>query len=145
MIKQGFYGLNVRLLAYLFLCLWFIILSLPSMFFSVRIAGLIYQKVSFTSWFVFFCLSSVLCCWLVHSILEYYELIIYAFHSPIPSHHSSITLNCDKHGLSVSFISSIAIDKRVILIIIALNFPSRLSSFPQSTMIFLSVRFSYIF
>lgn len=62
MIKQGFYGLNVRLLAYLFLCLWFIILSLPSMFFSVRIAGLIYQKVSFTSWFVFFCLSSVLCC-----------------------------------------------------------------------------------
>ena len=65
-------------------------------------------------------------------------IIIYAFQFPIPSHQRSITLICVKHDLFVSFSSSIAIDKRVRWIIIALNSPSRLSSLPQS------VRFSYI-
>ena len=57
---------------------------------------------------------------LKYILFRYYELIIYIFHVPIPSHQCSITFICVKHGLFVSFTSSIAIDKRVRLIIIAL-------------------------
>ena len=52
-------------------------------------------------------------------LLRYYELIVYVFHFPIPSHQFSIILICVKHVLFASFSSSIAIDKRVILITIA--------------------------
>ena len=77
--------------------------------------------------------------------LRYSEWIIYVFQYPIPSHQCSITLFCVRHGLFVSFISSIAIDKRARLTIIALNSPSQLSSFPQSMMFFISEVFMHLF
>ena len=73
--------------------------------------------------------------WL-YILLRYCELITYAFQFPNPSHQCSITLICVRHSLFVVFISSIAIDKRVRFVIIALNSPSRLSSFPESMMTF---------
>ena len=69
---------------------------------------------------------------------------MYAFHCPIPSHPSSIRRIWVKHDFPVSFIASIAIDKRSRLIIKALHLPSWLNSLPQSTMTFFSVRFPYI-
>ena len=66
---------------------------------------------------------------------------MYVFHCPIQSHPSSISRIWVKQDFPVSFIASIAIDKRSRLIIKALHLPSWLNSLPQSTMTFFSVRF----
>ena len=71
-------------------------------------------------------------------IIIYVAKILWINHVMLSSflfHPTSVQLYV-KHGLFVSFISSIAIDKRVRLITIVLNYPSRLSSLPQSTMTF---------
>ena len=68
--------------------------------------------------------------------LDIMNELFYAFQLPVPSHQFSITQICVKQGFSVSFISFIAIYKRVRLRIIPANSPSRLSSLPQSMMTF---------
>ena len=72
-------------------------------------------------------------------------LFIYALHVPIPSHQRSITLIWVQEGVPVSFNLSIAIDKIVTLIIIALISPSQSSFVLQPMITLVSVRLSCIF
>ena len=129
--------------------------SLPLMFYVVVFLGLFCAEPSLWLFglnggrICLGCLGFCVCVWVGDYFIVYFVKILWinllCFPLSYSIHQCSITLICVKHGLFVSFSSSIAIDRIVRFVIIALNPPSRLSSFPQSMMTFLSVRFSYIF
>ena len=98
-------------------------------------------------------LGFYVCVWAGGYFIIYFVKILWVNHLCFPISYSiPPVLNhsyfkCVKHGLFVSFISSIAIDKRVrfiAYIAIALNSPSGWSSLPQSTITVLLVMCSYI-